>query len=113
MCDIGQELRNAGDSAGRLGSQAIRSIKRGANSINRQFGVKPAFDDEVDPPILPDPEAERLKLQAEATQKSNQEKLTQARRKRRQAGLLSTEGVGGNVLSTTPPASKSNNVLTG
>lgn len=62
-------------------------------------------------PRAPTPEQERLKLEAEATKKANEEKLGIARRKRKQAGLLLTEQSGGNVLSSGAPVSKSNNPL--
>jgi len=48
-----------------------------------------------------DPEAERRKAEAEATAKANQQLLDDARRKRQQKGLLTTdEGTGASVLAS-------------
>lgn len=59
-----------------------------------------------------DPEAERRKAEAEAAAKANEQLLADARRKRKQKGLLATgDETGGSVLASGAPASPSSTVL--
>jgi len=52
-----------------------------------------------------DPAAERMKAEAEAATKANEQLLADARRKRQQKGLLSTDQASGTVLASAAPQS--------
>lgn len=55
-----------------------------------------------------DPEAERRKTEAEAAAKANEQLLADARRKRKQKGLLATgDETGGSVLQSGAPTTSS------